>query len=104
MRREERTRRDDLVEGHGGTCHTGTLPEPPCARDASPSERRRGAVRSLLVHRVGREGIEPPQPKAADLQSAELTTCSICPSVVSVSQVYGLSTRDSTARENQRVD
>jgi hypothetical protein len=23
---------------------------------------------------VGREGIEPPQPKAADLQSAELTT------------------------------
>jgi hypothetical protein len=33
---------------------------------------------------VGREGIEPPQPKAADLQSAELTTCSICPSVVCV--------------------
>ena len=31
---------------------------------------------------VGREGIEPPQSKTADLQSAELTTCSICPSVV----------------------
>src|SRR5262249_2809893 len=28
---------------------------------------------------VGREGIEPPQPKAADLQSAELTTCSTYP-------------------------
>jgi hypothetical protein len=25
-------------------------------------------------HTVGREGIEPPQPEAADLQSAELTT------------------------------
>ncbi len=34
---------------------------------------------SLLANLVGREGIEPPQPKAADLQSAELTTCSICP-------------------------
>ena len=28
---------------------------------------------------VGREGIEPPQSKTADLQSAELTTCSTCP-------------------------
>ena len=31
---------------------------------------------SLLV---GREGIEPPQPKAAGLQPAELTTCSTYP-------------------------
>ena len=31
--------------------------------------------------RVGREGIEPPQPEAADLQSAELTTCSTYPGV-----------------------
>src|SRR5437773_9192093 len=30
---------------------------------------------------VGREGIEPPQSKTADLQSAELTTCSTYPSV-----------------------
>ena len=28
---------------------------------------------------VGREGIEPPQSKTADLQSAELTTCSTYP-------------------------
>src|ERR1700692_2203765 len=28
---------------------------------------------------VGREGIEPPQSKTADLQSAELTTCSTSP-------------------------
>ena len=28
---------------------------------------------------VGREGIEPPQPKAAGLQPAELTTCSTYP-------------------------
>ena len=28
---------------------------------------------------VGRRGIEPLQPKAADLQSAELTTCSTYP-------------------------
>src|SRR5438105_14049093 len=30
---------------------------------------------------VGREGIEPPQPKAADLQSAELTTLLNLPAV-----------------------
>ncbi len=29
---------------------------------------------ALRVPSVGREGIEPPQPEAADLQSAELTT------------------------------
>jgi hypothetical protein len=34
-------------------------------------------VRGSLV--VGREGIEPPQSKTADLQSAELTTCSTYP-------------------------
>ncbi len=28
---------------------------------------------------VGKEGIEPPQSKTADLQSAELTTCSTYP-------------------------
>ena len=28
---------------------------------------------------MGREGIEPPQPKAAGLQPAELTTCSTYP-------------------------
>ena len=28
---------------------------------------------------MGREGIEPPQSKTADLQSAELTTCSTYP-------------------------
>ena len=31
---------------------------------------------------VGREGIEPPQSKTADLQSAELTTCSTYPRIV----------------------
>jgi hypothetical protein len=30
---------------------------------------------------VGREGIEPPQSKTADLQSAELTTCSTYPMI-----------------------
>ena len=30
---------------------------------------------------VGREGIEPPQSKTADLQSAELTTCSTYPRI-----------------------
>ena len=30
---------------------------------------------------VGREGIEPPQSETADLQSAELTTCSTCPQI-----------------------
>ncbi len=30
---------------------------------------------------VGREGIEPPQPKAADLQSAELTTLLNLPAI-----------------------
>src|SRR5437762_5817018 len=35
----------------------------------------RGANEKL----VGREGIEPPQSKTADLQSAELTTCSTYP-------------------------
>ena len=55
-------------------------------RFRSPAEKRHDEPfgPSLLVNRVGREGIEPPQPKAADLQSAELTTCSICPSVVCV--------------------
>ena len=35
-----------------------------------------GPIASSLV---GREGIEPPQPKAAGLQPAELTTCSTYP-------------------------
>src|SRR3954469_25392884 len=35
-----------------------------------------GPIAMLLV---GREGIEPPQPKAAGLQPAELTTCSTYP-------------------------
>ena len=34
----------------------------------------RPAIPFLLSGSVGREGIEPPQPRAADLQSAELTT------------------------------
>ena len=33
----------------------------------------------IAVSLVGREGIEPPQPKAAGLQPAELTTCSTYP-------------------------
>ena len=44
------------------------------------SEKNKGLIGpSSLLFRVGREGIEPPQPKAADLQSAELTTCSTYP-------------------------
>src|ERR687898_966007 len=39
---------------------------------------RAGAGR-LVDEVVGREGIEPPQSKTADLQSAELTTCSTYP-------------------------
>src|SRR4051812_34770716 len=35
-----------------------------------------GPITGVLV---GREGIEPPQPKAAGLQPAELTTCSTYP-------------------------
>ena len=34
---------------------------------------------------VGREGIEPPQSKTADLQSAELTTCSTYPCAAAAS-------------------
>jgi hypothetical protein len=37
---------------------------------------------------VGREGIEPPQPKAADLQSAELTTLLNLPAMVRYIQFY----------------
>jgi transposase InsO family protein len=46
----------------------------------TPYERLRSKMKDSGVsghrqlHTVGREGIEPPQPKAADLQSAELTT------------------------------
>ena len=36
-----------------------------------------GSFQTPMV--VGREGIEPPQSKTADLQSAELTTCSTYP-------------------------
>src|SRR6476469_10886590 len=35
--------------------------------------------RPIASSLVGREGIEPPQPKAAGLQPAELTTCSTYP-------------------------
>ena len=45
------------------------------ARHAS---RRRDAA-DVAQRLVGREGIEPPQSKTADLQSAELTTCSTYP-------------------------
>src|SRR3989304_1533347 len=38
-----------------------------------------GVQDSGPVDLVGREGIEPPQSKTADLQSAELTTCSTYP-------------------------
>src|SRR5215813_14348970 len=45
------------------------------------------ARRSLLEGKVlvGREGIEPPQSKTADLQSAELTTCSTYPCAAAAS-------------------
>src|SRR6187401_517684 len=36
-------------------------------------------ARDRCCYVVGREGIEPPQSKTADLQSAELTTCSTYP-------------------------
>ena len=35
--------------------------------------------RGYVLEVVGREGIEPPKPKAAGLQPAELTTCSTYP-------------------------
>ena len=37
---------------------------------------------------MGREGIEPPQPKAADLQSAELTTLLNLPAMGALPQFY----------------
>ena len=61
---------------------------------------------------VGREGIEPPQSKTADLQSAELTTCSTYPwsaapwrqaSVVTVEHsISWLGADDGTRTRNRR--
>src|SRR6478672_3967967 len=57
-----RTRTDDLFLTKEVLCQLSYVGPGPIAR--------------LLV---GREGIEPPQPKAAGLQPAELTTCSTYP-------------------------
>src|SRR5438552_11236281 len=48
---------------------------------AYKNRRRAQTARRQLKKSVGREGIEPPQPKAADLQSAELTTLLNLPAV-----------------------
>src|SRR5437867_12458970 len=58
---------------------------PPRGSAAFSSRRRKRATGpigpSSLKKSVGREGIEPPQPKAADLQSAELTTLLNLPAI-----------------------
>src|SRR5687767_3975555 len=46
---------------------------------ARPPRAPTEGARLRLAVMVGREGIEPPQSKTADLQSAELTTCSTYP-------------------------
>ncbi len=43
------------------------------------SDVGQGSFRCVIRNLVGRKGIEPPQSKTADLQSAELTTCSTYP-------------------------
>src|SRR6476661_5144509 len=60
-----RTRTDDLFLTKEVLCQLSYV-------GPVPSVRAGGCV-------VGREGIEPPQSKTADLQSAELTTCSTYP-------------------------
>src|SRR6266568_834456 len=68
-------------------------------------ETERRAIRPVVAgESVGREGIEPPQPKAADLQSAELTTCSICPSVVCGDRSLGTFDAHLHHPDNQCVD
>jgi hypothetical protein len=57
-----RTRTDDLFLTKEVLCQLSYVGPEPIAR-----------------YLVGREGIEPPQPKAAGLQPAELTTCSTYP-------------------------
>ena len=58
---------------------------------------------------VGREGIEPPQSKTADLQSAELTTCSTYPCLLLEPTpglepgTYGLQNRCSTIELHRRT-
>ena len=66
----------------------------------------------IAVSLVGREGIEPPQPKAAGLQPAELTTCSTypldratgrdCGPVVNPSPEFALGADDGTRTRNLR--
>src|SRR3954447_16173038 len=51
---------------------------------------------------VGREGIEPPQPKAAGLQPAELTTCSTYP-LWQRHRVEKLRSRDGTRRREHSL-
>ena len=57
-----RTRTDDLFLTKEVLCQLSYVGPGPIAKEL-----------------VGREGIEPPQPKAAGLQPAELTTCSTYP-------------------------
>jgi hypothetical protein len=59
---------------------------------------------------VGREGIEPPQSKTADLQSAELTTCSTYPrnpidsGALSTEREYSEGRRDPSTRREGGAD
>src|SRR5213083_567329 len=53
---------------------------------------------SSLKKSVGREGIEPPQPKAADLQSAELTTLLNLPAMRAQMQFYRSQDREPPGR------
>src|SRR5256885_444893 len=71
---------------------------------AYKNRRRAQTARRQLKKSVGREGIEPPQPKAADLQSAELTTLLNLPAMGALHSILPgpiVSTRTCTTLDRQ---